>query len=143
TVATSVDPATPLDASLLRAKLALARWVTELDTAVGLSIDLAQFELKPRCTAGDCASLFTISGGGLEAGAQWIPRLQDFRVGAALASPIRGGNVVADACAGMETNCDGFILPQSVVEAWRFVGGVAYREGDTRWNQAVGGNYFR
>src|SRR5256885_966419 len=106
TVATSAGSGTPLDAQTLRLKFAVAKWEPRIDTALGLALDVAQFQLKPNCSMSDCGSLFTISGGGLEAGAQWIPRLESFRVGAGIATPIQGGNVNANSCAGMEDNCN-------------------------------------
>jgi hypothetical protein len=126
-----------LRASTLRFQFAAARWVNRIDAAVGVSVQSAQFDLKEDCPG--CASLFTISGGGLEAGATWIPRWQSLRVAAAVATPIVGGQTVAT-CDPM--NCEGFILPDHVVTAWRTRGGFAYRIAPTPWNQKVGG-WFR
>jgi hypothetical protein len=130
-----------LRASTLRLQLALATWIPQLDLAAGLAIRSAQFDLHPDCAGMGCDSLFTIAGAGLEGGATWIPRKQDFRIGAELATPIAGGSVTADGCAD-PTSCDGFILPERVVSAWRFAVGGAYRWAPTRWNQLVGG-WFR
>lgn len=127
-------PDTSLRASTLHGKLALAKWQPSLDMAFGVALSLAQFGLQPEC--GGCAALFTISGLGLEAGAQWLPRGESFRLGAAVATPIAGGNVVNQSCSDL-SNCDGFILPDRVVSAWRMSAGGAYRFGDTAWNQPV------
>lgn len=134
---------TALDAATLHAKLAIATWQAPIDTAIGVAIDAVQFDLLPGCNGNGCGTLFEIQGAGLEAGAQWIPHMEDFRVGLDVMSSARGGKVAADACAGMEDNCNGFILPESVVSAWRVVGGIAYRQADTAWNQQIGGHYFR
>ncbi|MDB4959277.1 MAG: hypothetical protein JWO36_6846 [Myxococcales bacterium] len=130
-----------LRASALRFQLALAKWVPQLDTAIGVSVTNAQFELKPNCTTAGCQSLFTISGPGFEAGATWIPRRESLRVAAAVSSAIAGGSVVASSCPDL-ANCDGFILPSTVVSPWRIAGGGAYRWAETAWNQQVGG-WFR
>lgn len=135
TIATPAGAATPLDASTLRAQIAVAKWQPALDMAFGLALDIAQFDLKPDCTGSGCGSVFTISGGGFEAGAQWLPHMQDFRVGADFVSPIAGGNVLAS-CA-TPADCDGLILPDKVVVAWRLTSGIAYRWAPTHWNQTV------
>lgn len=122
-----------LEASTDRLQLALAHWIPAIDLAVGISATTAIFDFHPdaRCTGDDCGTLMEISGGGLELGAQWIPREQNFRVGAAARSPIAGGDV-----AGCDPNdCAGWVLPQKIVTAARFSGGVAYRFGPTPWNQ--------
>jgi hypothetical protein len=122
-----------LEASTDRLQLALAHWIPKIDLAVGISATTAIFDFHPdsRCTGDDCGTLMEISGGGLELGAQWIPREQDFRVGAAVRSPIGGGDV-----AGCDpSDCAGWVLPEKIVTATRFSGGVAYRFGPTPWNQ--------
>ncbi len=135
---TSAGRTVPLQASVLRVQLALARWVERLDTAIGVSATTALFQLAPDCTGDDCGSLFDVSGAGLELGATWVPREQSFRIGAALASPIQGGDV--SGCDPMD--CAGWILPEKIVSPWRLAVGGAYRFADTHWNQLVGG-YFR
>jgi len=137
-VMTPNDPMVPLEAQVLRVQLAFARWVRRLDTAIGISAQSASFDLKPQCAGEGCDSLFNVNGGGLEAGATWAPRLQSFRIGAALATPIAGGNV--SGCDPMD--CVGWILPQKIVSPWRLAVGGTYRFADSHWNQLVGG-YFR
>ncbi|HEX5063152.1 MAG TPA: hypothetical protein VFV99_27440, partial [Kofleriaceae bacterium] len=128
----------PLQASVLRLQIALARWVSRLDTAIGISAQSAIFELKPDCAGAGCEALFDVNGGGLELGATWAPRRQSLRIGAALATPIAGGNV--SGCDPMD--CNGFILPEKIVTPWRLAAGGAYRFSASDWNQLVGG-YFR
>ena len=128
----------PLRASAVRYQLALAKWVPQLDTAIGVTATTAEFDLKPSCSG--CGSLFTISGRGFEAGATWIPHLQSLRIGGAFASPIAGGDVIASSCPD-PSNCDGFILPSTVVSPWRLAGGAAYRWAGTAWNQQVRGEF--
>lgn len=125
----------PLEASTIRLQFAVARWIPKIDTAIGVGLNSAQFDLHP---TPDTQSLMNISGGGLEAGATWIPSGQDIRLGGAVRSAIHGGDVTG--CTQME--CVGWILPQQIVSATRFSAGAAYRFGPTAWNQLVPG-FFR
>jgi hypothetical protein len=127
-------------ATTYRIKFALARWFPGIDTAIGLAANSAIFDVKPDCAIAGCDTLFSMSGGGGEVGAQWIPRFRSYRFGAALASAIVGTNVTVDQCAD-PGSCDGFILPQEVVSAARLTVGAAYRFAETEWNQAVGGTF--
>ena len=129
-----IADAMPLTADTMRAKVAVARWVPAWDLALGGAVQLAQFDLKPDCSG--CASLFSINGAGLEAGATWIPRARSFRLGGEAATPITGANVVASTCADPAA-CEGYILPLNVVSAWRVAAGGAYRFAPTAWNQQV------
>jgi len=122
-------------AEALHAKLAVARWFAAYDLAAGVSLQIGQFDMKDGGT-----DLFALSGGGLEAGAQWIPHDEDFRIGVATATPVTGTNVATTACD--PNNCDGYILPNEVYVPWRVAIGGAYRWGDTRWNQIVS-THFR
>ncbi len=135
-----IADAMPLTADTQRAKVAIAHWVPAWDLALGGAIQLAQFDLKPDCTGSGtgsgCASLFSINGAGLEAGATWIPRAQRFRLGGEAATPIAGANVVASTCADPAA-CEGYILPLNIVSAWRVAAGGAYRWAPTPWNQQV------
>lgn len=137
-VMTPQSPMVPLDASAQRLQLALARYIDPVDLAVGMSAQIALFTLTPDCAGPGCDSLFSVSGAGVELGATWLPRMQSFRLGAALASPIRGGDVTG--CDPM--SCVGWILPEQVVSPWRLAAGAAYRFAPTAWNQLVPG-YFR
>src|SRR3954468_10941675 len=49
-----------LRASALRVQLALAKWVPQLDTAIGVSATSAQFQLQPDCSGPGCQPLFAI-----------------------------------------------------------------------------------
>ncbi len=137
-VMTPAGAMTPLEAHVLRIQFALARWFPKLDTAIGISAQTAIFELAPDCADPGCDALFDVSGGGIELGATWVPREQSFRIGAALASPIAGGDV--SGCDPMD--CVGWILPEKIVTPWRLAVGGAYRFAPTHWNQLVPG-YFR
>ena len=134
----------PIDNSLkaqtLRTKVALATWIPQLDLAIGVAAQYAEFDLEPTCQSLSCPALFSIRGVGGEAGLTWIPRLQNLRVGAALSSHVVGVTVTADQCPD-KSNCEGYILPEDVVSPGRFVGGVAYRISETAWNQLVGGTF--
>lgn len=127
-----------LDASIWRIQVAFARWFRRIDTAIGLSLQSAIFQLKPDCSDAGCDALFSVSGAGFELGAQWIPHGMDFRAGITTATPIAGGDV--SGCDPM--NCVGWILPEKIVTPWRLAVGGAYRFGPTAWNQLVPG-YFR
>lgn len=127
-----------LVASAGRVQLAVARWLPRLDLALGAALSLGLFDLSGDCVDGSCATpLFTISGAGLDLGATWAPRYQSLRVGAALSTPYRGTNF-----SGCDpTNCQGWILPESIVAAPRLSAGIAYRFAGTYWNQLVGGHF--
>jgi hypothetical protein len=129
-----------VDATTYRIKFAVARWFPGIDTAIGLSANSAIFDVKPDCAVTGCETLFSITGAGVEAGAQWIPRMRSYRLGVDLASAIIGTNVTVDQCAD-PANCDGFTLPDQVVSAARLTIGAAYRWAETEWNQAVGGTF--
>jgi hypothetical protein len=126
-----------LDASTLRGQLAIARWVNRLDTALGVSITNGVFAFSPDCAGTGCEDLFSVGGAGLELGATYVPRMQSFRVGAALSGAISGGEL-----AGCDpSDCVGWILPEKVVLPPRLATGVAYRWAKTAWNQLVGGHF--
>ena len=127
-----------MSATTSRVKLAIAKWVPELDMAIGVAADLGELSVKGDCTSPQC-ELFTINGGGVEGGATWIPRRQNYRLGAALRSRIIGGNVAAENCDPM--SCEGFILPDQVVQGGQLVVGGAYRWAPEPWNQLVGGTF--
>ena len=127
-----------MSATTLRLKAAVAKWVPQIDMAIGVAANIGQLTVKGDCTAPGC-QLFQISGEGVEAGATWIPRRQDFRLGAAIASRVIGGNITAENCDPM--NCEGFILPDEVTSGWRLVAGGAYRWAPEPWNQLVGGTF--
>jgi hypothetical protein len=127
----------PLIGDTLHTKLAIARWVPSWDVAIGVALDAAQFQLQPSCNGVGCGTLFSVSGVGGEAGATWIPRMQSFRVGVDLATPVTGAKVNANSSCADPSSCEGYILPSDVVSAWRTAGGFAYRFAPTAWNQQV------
>lgn len=133
-----IDPMEQLDAQNLRVRLAVARWFSRFDTAIGLGVQTISF----RIVDGE-QEMFKISGGGLIAGATWIPRMQDFRIAAAVETPIVGGNVEAEVCdpdACMLASGT-YILPGEVESSVRLGAGGAYRWGPTAWNQQVQPSY--
>jgi hypothetical protein len=126
-----------LGAQTIRGQLAIARWIRRLDTAIGVSITSGTFAFGPTCGEADCGDLFDISGSGLELGATWAPRGQSLRLGAALSSPIVGGEL-----AGCDpADCVGWTLPERVVSPVRLATGFAYRWSESDWNQMVGGHF--
>lgn len=133
TGSTQNAPVDMLTGTTSRIKLAIAKWIPQWDMAIGVASTLAQFSVQ------STVPLFTIQGGGVEAGATWVPRRENFRVGAAVTSRIIGGNVTAENCD--PNNCEGFILPDQVEAGGRLVVGGAYRWAPEPWNQLVGGTF--
>jgi hypothetical protein len=134
-----------LVAEALRVKLVVARWIPKWDLAIGAGIQTVTFQLRPQGTAGEGASenVFSLTGGGLIAGATWMPRQQDYRVAVALESRIIGNEVVST-CDPMACDPDpddgiaqSFILPDEVESPGRTIVGMAYRFAATPWNQQV------
>jgi hypothetical protein len=126
-----------LGAQTIRGQLAIARWIPRLDAALGVSITSGSFAFGPDCTEADCGDLLDITGSGVELGATWAPRRQSFRLGAALSSPIVGGEL-----AGCDpADCVGWTLPERVVSPVRLATGFAYRWSESDWNQLVGGHF--
>ncbi|MFT3692166.1 MAG: hypothetical protein QM831_03430 [Kofleriaceae bacterium] len=136
---TSIADATAgqeLDANTIAGKGALAKWFPKIDMSIGLAITTAQFEVVPN-TPG-ATSLFSISGTGIEAGAQWLPRRQSFRIGATVSSGTSNSKVQIDECSAGAV-CD--LLPDKVVTPPQLAAGFAYRFAETAWNQTVGGTF--
>ena len=123
-----------LTASAYRFKLALARYFPSLDLAIGIGAQSVTFQiLEPE------TELFAIQGGGVIAGATWLPSYQSVRVGLAVEGRIYGGEVTTSTCDPM--NCQGYILPDHVESPGRLIVGAAYRWAPTAWNQLVGGTF--
>ena len=133
TGSTQNAPVDMLTGTTSRIKLAIAKWVPQWDMAIGVASTIAQFSVQ------STTPLFTIQGGGVEAGATWVPHRENFRVGAAVTSRIIGGNVTAKSCD--PNNCEGFILPNNVEAGGQLVVGGAYRWAPEPWNQLVGGTF--
>lgn len=133
TGSTQNAPVDMLTGTTSRIELAVAKWIPQWDTAIGVASTIAEFSVQ------SATPLFTIQGAGVEAGATWVPRRENFRVGAAVTSRIIGGNVTAENCD--PNNCEGFILPDEVEAGWRVVAGGAYRWAPEPWNQLVGGTF--
>lgn len=126
----SASAAEPLEARTLAAKIAIARELLAQTWTVGAAVRIGQFELE---RAG--APLFSLSGAGLELGGLWRPPRTDWRVGASIALPITGRDVVVGGCD--PADCEGYVLPARVAVPWQVAAGVAWRWAPTRWNQAV------
>ncbi len=126
-----------LHATTTRSRIAVAKYLPQLDIAIGAAIDIAAFSLVPECSGAGCGDLFAIDGAGIAAGATWLPSLESFRVGVSAAGPFHGGTVQTSNCDPMD--CAGYILPDSVVSPWRVAAGFAYRRADSAWNQLLGG----
>ena len=121
---------TTITAEALHTKIALAKWIPELDLAVGAALNIGAFDLLD-----PTRTVFSISGAGLEAGAQWLPRMQDFRLGVSVASSASGLNNTIPCNDPMQ--CDGYILPDEVFVPGRVAAGAAYRWAESPWNQLV------
>jgi hypothetical protein len=74
-----------LDAEAARSKLVIARWLPRLDLAIGAGVQTVAFRLS----AGGRV-LFDVTGGGLVAGATYVPRMERFRAGIAVETAIIG-----------------------------------------------------
>jgi hypothetical protein len=145
-VATGTVQSVPLDtmdrlvAQNVRGRFALARWFPGIDTSIGIGLQTIAFRIVD--DAAD-TTLFDINGGGLFAGATWIPALENFRLATVVESPIVGGNVTASECD--PTACvigdSTYILPNQVESSARFGAGGAYRWAETAWNQQVKAHY--
>ncbi|HEX3764534.1 MAG TPA: hypothetical protein VHW23_37825 [Kofleriaceae bacterium] len=122
-----------LTANTRRWRYVLARWIPQIDLAVGGGFQTAAFELDPPSGA----ALFTISGTGLVAGATWLPHGESFRVAAGLDGSIDGGQVKTTCNPEDPATCMGYILPARARVPARLVAGGAYRWAPTAWNQQV------
>lgn len=145
-ILTGTVQAVPLDtmgrlvAQNVRGRFALARWFPKLDMSIGIGIQTIAFRIVD--DAAD-TQLFDINGGGLIAGATWIPTMENFRIAAVLESPIVGGNVSTSACdpAACMIGDNTYTLPSEVESSARFGAGGAYRWAETAWNQQVKPHY--
>ncbi|MBA3503785.1 MAG: hypothetical protein H0T65_25715, partial [Deltaproteobacteria bacterium] len=131
-----IDGAADLDAQNLRVRIAVARWFERIDTSIGIGVQSIAFQILTPDEA-----MFDISGGGLIAGATWLPRMENFRVAGTLESAIIGGDVKTEACDPMACMVEGstrsYILPNQVESSFRTGAGFAYRWAETAWNQQV------
>lgn len=139
TVITQATPlpgsAPALTAKATRGRVVIGRYLADRDLAIGVGVQVASFALADGGTR-----LFEITGTGLVAGATWLPRGENFRIGAALDLATVGGQVNTGVCDPMA--CRGYILPGQVSAPGRLVGGVAYRIAPMAWNQPIN-NVFR
>jgi hypothetical protein len=126
------DSMPELRARAARTRVTLAKWIPDLDLAVGGGLQVAGFEIQG---SGEQA-LFSITGYGLIAGATWLPRNRSFRLAVAAETPIDGGEVTGDCD---PNDCQGYILPERVRAPWRLVAGAAVRWADSAWNQLIAG----
>jgi hypothetical protein len=126
-------------------RLAAAKWIPEIDTAIGVAARIAVLSVNQAGAGPGAPSVFSVDGVGAEAGAQWVPYLEDFRVGAAVSTPFAGGNVTTSAACPDPSACmiggTTYILPNQVYVPWRVTLGGAYRFGPTKWNQLVAGTF--
>ncbi|MDX2089468.1 MAG: hypothetical protein SFX73_16565 [Kofleriaceae bacterium] len=122
-----------LAADALRLRYMVAKYFPERDIAVGLGMQQVIFQLGNDAEV----PLFSINGVGLVGGITYVPRLRNFRIAGGIESRILGGDVTYGNCDPL--NCNGYILPRSVVSPARAIAGFAYRFAETAWNQQVGG----
>jgi len=108
--------------------------------AVGAGFRVGRFDML---LAGERNTpLFDLTGTGLEFGVNWAPAKRNWRLGAALSTPVRGGDRVElrpDDCDPLD--CEGYILPERVVAPWQLAVGGAWRFGPTKWNQKIGADW--
>jgi hypothetical protein len=123
-----------LEARATQVKMALAKEFLRQEWTVGVGLRLGTFEIV-RAEGARRTGLFSISGGGLEAGGLWRPPMTDWRVGASISFPVTGTSPEIQGCDPMD--CEGYILPERIEVPWVIAGGVAYRWAPTRWNQRL------
>lgn len=123
----------PLDATTLRVRLSLARFIDSWDVALGVGVQTVRFGLEPANPR--MPDLFAVTGSGALVGATWVPRGERFRAALALESRILGATIETQTCDPM--NCDGYILPEAIESPGRVILGLAYRHAETPWNQQV------
>ena len=128
-----------LFASTLRSKVVVARWVDKWDLALGVGVQTVTFQLGAK----QREPLFDLTGGGLIAGATWLPRDQSYRAALALESRIISSEVRGTCDPNMcsadpdDPMATAFILPNEVESPGRTIVGMAYRWAATPWNQQV------
>jgi len=152
-VSGGVEVSPRLELSTQRTIFALSRYLPSIDVALGGALELASFHVDncpgldanpsdgvPPTPSVDCPESFGLTAAGVSIGATWLPSLMDFRLGASFRSSFRGGDVTSNVCD--PNDCEGYVLPNTVVSPWRVAVGGAYRFAPTAWNQLVGG-YWR
>jgi hypothetical protein len=129
-----------LFATTLRGKFVIARWIPSWDLAIGAGIQSVAFQLGPK----DGDPLFDLTGGGLVAGATWLPRGQSYRAAIALESRIVSSKVSPGGCDPNMCIADpddpgstAYILPEEIESPGRTIVGMAYRWAESPWNQQV------
>jgi hypothetical protein len=130
TQSTQLDPMGDRVASSTRARLALARAWDDDQWTVGVAFDPSSFDLQQ-----GGARAFSIMGIALSAGGVWREPHGNWRAGATASLPVSGENV-SNQC-GTPADCGLVVLPVRVEAPWQIGGGVAYRWGETAWNQRV------
>ena len=126
------------DDSALEPSFAVGRFIVARDFGqftAGLGVRTGAFTMTQVVDVPN--KLFELTGGALEAGAIWHPGNRDLRVGVSTSLPVIGEEVVVEGCD--PTDCQGFILPESVQVPWRVAMGASWRFGPTRWNRKVKG----
>jgi hypothetical protein len=136
-----LDTMDQLKAQNVRGRFALARWLPRIDTSIGIGVQTIAFRIIDDANAD--TELFNISGGGLIAGATWLPAMESFRVATVIETPIVGGDVTASECdpAACMIGDSTYILPNQVESSTRFGAGGAYRWAETAWNQQIKPHY--
>ena len=132
---TNPNMADLVTAESLRGALTLARSFAVETVTIGVGVRTGQLEVSSSAEG----SLFTLQGVSLEGGVNVRPHQQRYRVGAAVALPVRGDDVTASNC---DPNaCNGFILPNRVEVPAQVVFGAAVRLAKTPWNIKLASDY--
>jgi hypothetical protein len=123
-----------IDASASRARFAIAHALAGDEVTIGLAIDGGTFSLA-RGDGIERTTLFELSGSGaLAGGAVWREPYGNWRAGMSASLPVTSSKAQVD--------CDSCgVLPARVVAPGQVGVGVAYRWGDTPWNQLVVGDF--
>jgi len=112
----------------------VARTFLDDTLAVGLGGRTGTFDLDA-IEGGTAHPLIELTSGALEAGAVWMPKELDLRVGSSIAFATVTNKEPAGECDPLD--CEGFIIPEKVEVPWQLSAGVAWRRADTRWNKKV------
>lgn len=120
-------------------RLALAHWMYDgqLVVAGGLRtvlLDVDRTLVGDDMNEGQTTSLLSLSGAQVDAGAIWLPKKYNIRVGLSASPPVIS-DTATENCDPL--NCFGYILPGKVKAPWTLGAGFGYRRSGTKWNQHV------
>jgi hypothetical protein len=120
-------------ATTTHGRVALARTFGDEAWTFGVAIDPGSFDLSQGGTRA-----FSILGSSLAAGAVYRRPRGDWRAGVEASLPVTG-TAATNACGA--DRCGLVVLPARVEAPWQIGAGVAWRHGESAWNQWIGGDF--